>query len=168
MRSLRTLLVVLPLLLLGCGGDDGGSGAAPADVATDDSATGDDDTTGAEPADDAAPPSGSASGRVTTDKGTVDFDATTCVIYDDEAEVSGPGTWVDGTVAFFDISASLGYGSLQITVGTDQWSESGDEIFNVHEFDSSDISGSTFTASGELNYEQGSPSGRADVEVSCG
>ncbi len=163
LRLLTLSALSVPLLLIGCGGDDGATG--PPGSAPDE----------AEPASSAAvdPPDGgeasSAGGRqgqVTTDEGVYSFEASTCLVDDVEGEINGPGMGPDGEPVYVDLGFGEGYAALRIDLGTDDQFASSDEIVNI-ELDV-EVAGSTVTGTGDASDEMGAPLGTASVEVDCG
>jgi hypothetical protein len=168
MRRFRPVLLSMtlfaaPLLVLGCGDDDGGGAALPAadtEEATPDEGAGDDQSG-------AAAESGTRSGRVETDAGTYDFEPTTCAMEDDGAEMNGPGSDPDGGPVYVDIGVGEGFANLRIDVGTDQQFESSDDIINGDDFEYT-LSGSSLSGTASLSDGNMQPLGEATVEVDCG
>jgi hypothetical protein len=168
MHRICIALLTAGLLLTVACGDDGESEAGPGvEIETpvgDDGDTGDD---GDPPPPEDTPAGADRSGRLDTDAGVYEFDATTCVIYEDEFEINGPGTAPDGTPVYVDFSAGDGYGYLRIDVGVSEQFESSDDIINGDDFEYT-LSGSSLSGTASLSDGNMQPLGEATVEVDCG
>lgn len=154
-------LVPLAFLIFGCG-DDGD--AAPV---TETPAVADAEDESAVPAGDDAGAADGGSGVVATDEGDYSFAPTTCVVYEGEVEVGGPGTAPDGTPVFVTMSAGEGYANLRIDIGVDDEFSSSDDILISGDLDL-DLSGSIISGSASLRDGSGGPDS-VDVtfEVDC-
>jgi hypothetical protein len=163
MRPAALGLVPLAFLLFGCG-DDGDAAPATVPAAVTDAG----DESPAAPAEDGADLAGGGTGLVVTDEGDYSFAATTCVQYEDEIEVGGPGTAPDGTPVFVTMSAGEGYANLRIDLGVDDEFTSSDDILISGDLEH-DASGSVITGSASLRDGSGGPdSVDATFEIDCG